>query len=63
MTATGPLHDDTRLVRGAGRSVVEAAADLALARSRKIELGELCRELGVDVEKVRERAAQLRLRH
>lgn len=63
MTATRPLDDAPQLVREAGRSIVEAAADLALARSRKIDLGKLCRELGVEVERVRERAAQLRLRH
>jgi hypothetical protein len=57
------LDEDLRLVREATRSIVEAAADLALARSRKLDLGDLCLELGVDVEKVRARAAKLRLRH
>jgi len=56
------LDEDLRLVREAGRSIVEAAADLALARSRKLDLAELCQKLGVNVEKVRARAAQLQLR-
>ena len=54
------LDEDLRLVREASRSVVEAAADLALARSGKLDLGQLCDKLGVAVERVRARAAELR---
>ena len=56
------LDEDLRLIREASRSIVEATADLALARSRKLDLGELCGKLGIDVEKVRARATQLQLR-
>ena len=57
------LDEDMRLVREASRCIVEAAADLALERSRKLNLDELCGKLGIDVEKVRARTAQLQLRH
>ena len=54
------LDEDLRLVREASRSVVEAAADLALGRSGKLDLGQLSDKLGVDVERVRARATELR---
>lgn len=53
------IDEDLRLVREASRSIVEAAADMALSRSDKFDLGELCEKLGIDVEKVRARATEL----
>jgi hypothetical protein len=39
---------------------VEASADLVAQRSRRYSLEQLCAKVGVDVNRVRERAEQLR---
>lgn len=51
---------EVREVRDATWAVVEAAADLASQRSRRYSLDELCAKVGVNPERVRERAEQLR---
>lgn len=51
---------EVREIRDAAWAVVEAAADLASQRSRRYSLDELCAKVGVDADRVRERAAQLR---
>lgn len=51
---------EVREVREAAWAVVEAAADLAAQRSRRFSLDEVCIKVGVDVNRVRERAEQLR---
>jgi hypothetical protein len=40
--------------------VLEDAVELVAARSPRLTLDEVCDRLGVDVDRVRERAAQLR---
>ena len=51
------LDEDLRRVREATRSVVEAAADMALDRTSQFSLEEVCAKLNIDPAKVRERAA------
>ncbi len=51
---------EVREVRDAAWAVVEAAADLASQRSRRYNLDELCAKVGVNPNRVRERADQLR---
>ncbi|WP_041181264.1 hypothetical protein [Mycobacterium canetti] len=51
---------EVRAVREAAWAVVEAAADLAARRDRRYSLDEVCAKVGVDVGRVRERAARLR---
>jgi hypothetical protein len=40
--------------------VLESAADMVMQRSRRFSLDEVCVELGIDPDRIRERAAQLR---
>ncbi|MCU1495568.1 MAG: uncharacterized protein JWO62_3332 [Acidimicrobiaceae bacterium] len=54
------LDEEIRLVRDASRIVVESAAEVALGRSPRLSLDEVCGKLGIDVGRVRERAAALR---
>lgn len=54
------VDSEVREVRDAAWAVVEAAADLASQRSRRYTLAELCAKVGVDADRVRERAEQLR---
>lgn len=54
------LDEDLRRIREASRAVAEAAGDLALGRSRRINLDELCARLDVDPEQVRQQAASKR---
>lgn len=51
---------EVREIRDAAWAVVEAAAELVAQRSRRYGLDELCAKAGVDVDRVRERAARLR---
>jgi PHD/YefM family antitoxin component YafN of YafNO toxin-antitoxin module len=55
------LDEDLRRVREATRSVVEAAADMALGRTNRFSLEEVCAKLNIDPAKVRERAAAKRV--
>jgi hypothetical protein len=41
-------------------AVLESAADKVMQRSRRFSLDEVCAELNVDPDRVRERAAQIR---
>jgi prevent-host-death family protein len=54
------LDEDLRLVREASWSVVEAAGDLALGRSNRFALEEVCAKLNVDPRRVRASAAAKR---
>jgi prevent-host-death family protein len=54
------LDEDLRRVREASRSVVETAGELALGRSNKFSLEEVCAKLNVDPSRVREHAAAKR---
>jgi len=54
------LDEDMRLVREASLSVVEAAGDLALGRSSRFTLEEVCAKLNVDPRRVRANAAAKR---
>jgi hypothetical protein len=47
-------------VDAARREVVECYADLARSRARHLRLEDVCAKLGIDIDRVRERAAQLR---
>lgn len=51
---------EVREVRDAAWAVMEAAADLVSQRTRRYNLDEVCAKVGVDVDRVRERAGQLR---
>jgi hypothetical protein len=51
---------EVREIREAAWVVVEAAADLAARRDRRYSLDEVCAKVGVDVTRVRERAARMR---
>ena len=55
------LDEDLRRVREATRSVVETAADMALGRTRRFSLEEVCAKLNIDPARVRERAAAKRM--
>jgi len=52
---------EVREMRDAAWAVVEAAAALVAQRSRKYSLEELCAKAGVDADRVRERAASMRV--
>lgn len=54
------LDEDMRLVREASWSVVEAAGDLALGRSNRFTLEEVCAKLNIDPGRVRADAAAKR---
>lgn len=47
-------------VDAARREVVEAYADQALRRARRLRLEDVCAKLGIDADRVRARAAHLR---
>ncbi len=51
------LDEDLRLVREASWSVVKAAGDLALGRSNRFTLDEVCAKLNIDPRRVRASAA------
>jgi PHD/YefM family antitoxin component YafN of YafNO toxin-antitoxin module len=51
------LDEDLRRVREASRSVVETVADMALGRTNRLSLEELCAKVNIDPAQVRERAA------
>jgi PHD/YefM family antitoxin component YafN of YafNO toxin-antitoxin module len=55
------LDEDLRRIREATRSVVEAAADMALGRTSQFSLEEVCAKLNIDPAQVRERAAAKRV--
>jgi PHD/YefM family antitoxin component YafN of YafNO toxin-antitoxin module len=55
------LDEDLRRVREAARSVVETAADMALGRTSRFSLEEVCAKLNIDPAKVRERAETKRV--
>ena len=54
------VDDEVRAVREAAWAVLEMSADLAVQRSRRYSLEQVCARVGVDVARVRERAAELR---
>ncbi len=54
------IDDDAAQIRTAARLVVERYADAAASRSAVISLEDTCARLGVDIERVRARAAALR---
>ncbi|MGB5111112.1 MAG: hypothetical protein WBO08_05615 [Mycobacterium sp.] len=54
------VNAEVRDVRAAAWAVVEAAADLVASRDRRYSLDELCAKLGIDAERVRERADLMR---
>jgi len=54
------LDEDLRRVREASRYVVETAGELALGRSNKFTLEEVCAKLNIDPLRVRERATAKR---
>lgn len=54
------LDEDLRRVREASRSVVETAGELALGRSNKFTLEDVCAKLNIDPLRVRERATAKR---
>ena len=54
------LDEDIRRVREASRSVVEAAGELALQRSNRLTLEDVCVKLHIDPQRVRSRAAAKR---
>lgn len=60
--APGRIDEDLRTVRDAARAVVEAAAETAATRVKALNLEDVCGRLGLDVEHVRARAAELRTR-
>ncbi|MER7558022.1 hypothetical protein ABTZ46_13840 [Nocardioides sp. NPDC126508] len=51
------LDDDLRALREATARVLDAAADIVSSRGELLSLEETCERLGVDVDRVRERAA------
>jgi PHD/YefM family antitoxin component YafN of YafNO toxin-antitoxin module len=51
------LDEDIRRVREASQSVVEAAGELALQRSNRLSLEDVCAKLNIDPQRVRSRAA------
>jgi hypothetical protein len=51
---------EVREVREAAWAVMEAAADLVARRDRRHSLDEVCAKVGVDVSRVRARAAHMR---
>lgn len=51
---------EARFVIHQGDSARESAADKVLDRSRRFTLDEVCVELGVDPDRIRERAARMR---
>ncbi|RIT36784.1 hypothetical protein D2E76_16140 [Mycobacteroides abscessus] len=54
------VDEQAREVREAAWAVVEAAANLTAHRQNRYSLDELCAKAGVDIERVRTRAAQIR---
>lgn len=54
------LDEQTRAVRQAVWAVLEAAAELTVDRQDRYSLKELCDNVGVDMERVRARAARIR---
>lgn len=54
------LDEEVRQLREASRSVVEVAGELALQRSGRLSLEEVCAKLNIDLERVRSRAAAKR---
>jgi hypothetical protein len=54
------IDNEVHELHEAAWAVVEAAADLAAHRDRRHNLDEVCAKIGVDVSRVRERAARLR---
>jgi hypothetical protein len=60
MVDDGDFHSDAAAVHDAAWTVLADAADLVAARSRRFTLDEVCVELGVDPDRIRERAARMR---
>lgn len=54
------LDATAALVDAARREVVEAYAGQAFSRARRLRLDEVCAKLGLDADRVRARAAELR---
>lgn len=54
------LDADARLIRESTAAVLDAAADLASGRGKVFTLAETCQKLGIDPERVRARADELR---
>lgn len=52
--------EDVRLMRESAAAVLDAAADIVSARGQLLSLDVTCSRLGVDVEKVREKATEMR---
>lgn len=50
------LDADVRRMREASLAVLDAAADLAWGRAKKFDLDEVCARLGLDPDRVRNRA-------
>lgn len=54
------LDEDARLMREAAAAVLDAAADIVSAKGQLLSLDEACSRLGVDIERVRAKAATRR---
>lgn len=54
------LDADARLIRESAAAVIDAASDLVASRGRRFTLAETCGKLGIDPERVRTRAEELR---
>ena len=51
------IDDQARMVREASLAVLDAAADLVAGRGGRFNLDEACARLGIDPQRVRDRAA------
>jgi len=60
MVDDGDFPNAAAAAHDAAWSVLEDAADKVMDRSRRYSLDETCERLGVDPDRVRHRAAQLR---
>lgn len=54
------LDADARLIRESAAAVLDAAADIVAGRGARHSLAETCAKLGIDPDRVRARAAQMR---
>lgn len=54
------LDADARLIRESAAAVLDAASDLTASRGNRFTLDETCLKLGIDPDRVRTRANELR---
>ena len=53
---------NARLMRESAAAVIDAAADLVSSRGNRLSLEETCARLGISVDRVRTRAAEIQTR-